>query len=292
MTEGRLPEGLTVGHWSDPEGRTGCTVVLAPDGAMGGVDVRGAAAGTIGTDALRPDAAIERLHALLLTGGSTFGLDAATGVKRYLEETGVGFGVADVRVPIVAGAVIFDLLSGDTDARPDADAGYAACRAASAEPEAGSVGAGTGARVAKASGGADARPGGVGVASAQVEGATVAALAVANGVGGIFDDERHEWVAPLSAWDRESSLVPGANTTLAAVLTDAKLTKPQANRVATVAHDGIARAVRPAHTMYDGDTTFCLATGAVDAPYDAVEVAGAELVARAIAAGVRTADPF
>src|SRR4051794_39750071 len=272
-----LPEGLSVGHWSDPEGRTGCTVVLAPEGAVAGVDVRGAAAGTIGTDALRPDAALERLHALLLTGGSTFGLDAAAGVKRYLEETGVGFEVAGVRVPIVAGAVIFDLLSGDARARPGEDAGYAACRAAGSRPEVGSVGAGTGARVAKASGGADARPGGVGLASARAEGATVTALVVANGVGGVWDDERHEWVAPLSAWDRESRLVPGANTTLAAVLTDAKLTKAQANRVATVAHDGIARAVRPAHTMYDGDTIFCLATGAVAAPYDAVEVAGTEL---------------
>lgn len=259
---------------------------------MGGVDVRGAAAGTIGTDALRPDAALESVHALLLTGGSTFGLDAAAGVKRYLEETGVGFAIRDVRVPIVAGAVIFDLLAGDPRARPDGEAGYAACRAASAQPEIGSVGAGTGARVAKASGGADTRSGGVGLASARVEGATVAALAVANGVGGVWDDERHEWVAPLPAWDRESSLVPGSNTTLAAVLTDARLTKPQANRVAAVAHDGIARAVRPAHTMYDGDTIFCLATGAIAAPYDAVEVAAADLVARAIALGVRAAVPF
>src|SRR3954470_19495534 len=118
-----LPRGLTVGHWTDEEGRTGCTVVLAPEGAVAGVDVRGAAAGTMGTDALRPDAAIERLHALLLTGGSTFGLDAAAGVKRYLEETGVGFEGAGVRVPIVAGAVIFDLLSGYARARPGEDAG-------------------------------------------------------------------------------------------------------------------------------------------------------------------------
>src|SRR3954470_23260225 len=117
-----LPRGLTVGHWTDEEGRTGCTVVLAPEGAVAGVDVRGAAAGTIGTDALRPDAALGQLHALLLTGGSTFGLDAAAGVKRYLEETGVGFAVRDIRVPIVAGAVIFDLVSGEARARPDGDA--------------------------------------------------------------------------------------------------------------------------------------------------------------------------
>lgn len=285
-----LPAGLTVGHWTDEVGRTGCTVVLAPDGAVAGVDVRGAAAGTIGTDALRPDAALEAVHAILLTGGSSFGLDAAGGVKRYLEEAGVGLAIRDVRVPIVAGAVIFDLVSGDPHARPDADAGYAACQAASDTPEVGAVGAGTGARVAKASGGADARPGGVGLASASVEGATVTALAVANGVGGIWDDDRQKWVAPLAEWDHQSSLVPGANTTLAAVLTDATLTKPQANRVATVAQDGIARAVRPAHTMYDGDAIFCLATGAAEAPYDAVEVAATELVARAIAAGVRAAN--
>jgi len=197
--------------------------------------------------------------------------DAAGGIMRYLEEGGVGYPLGPVRVPIVVGAVIFDLLVGDPRARPSGDAGYAACQAATRQPEIGAVGAGTGAMVAKAGGGKQALPGGFGVASARADRGIVAAVMVANSVGGIWDDERHEWVAPLTQWDRASSLVAGGNTTIGVVVTDAELTKEQANRVAAVAHDGIARAVRPAHTMYDGDTVFCLATGRVAAPYDAVE---------------------
>ena len=281
-----LPQGISIGHWTDARGLTGCTVVLAPDGAVGGVDVRGAASGTLGTDSLRPGARIERVHAILLTGGSAFGLGAASGVLRYLEERGIGLEIKSVRVPIVAGAVIFDLLVGDARARPNADAGYAACLAATRSVAVGAVGAGTGATVAKA-GGAEARPGGLGVASERVGDATVTAVMVANSVGGIWDDEAHSWIAPLTHWTRASTMVPGANTTIGVVLTNAILTREQANRVATVAHDGIARAVRPAHTMYDGDTMFCLATGLVAAPYDIVELVAAQVVARAIAVGVR-----
>ena len=311
----RLPGGVSVGHWTDEAGRTGCTVVLVPDGAVPGVDVRGGAPGTLGTDALRPGTLDDRAHAILLTGGSAFGLAAADGVMRYLDEHGVGFAIGTARVPIVAGAVIFDLLTGDPRARPDAAAGYAACMAATGHPAGGAVGAGTGATVAKANGGRP-RPGGVGIASAPAGAATVAAVMVANSVGGIWDDERHEWAAPLAPGKagpapgeapREGGEAPGegaagpvagANTTIGVVVTDAELTKEQANRVAAVAHDGIARAVRPAHTRYDGDTIFCLATGAVTpsgtagtAPVpalaDLVEVAAAEVVARAIAQAVR-----
>jgi L-aminopeptidase/D-esterase-like protein len=285
-----LPEGVTVGHWTDPVGRTGCTVLLVPGGAVAGVDVRGGAPGTINTDGLRPGTVTERAHAILLTGGSTFGLAAAAGVLRYLEERGVGLPFGSVAVPIVAGAVIFDLLAGDPAARPGPEAGYAACEAAGRDPGLGAVGAGTGASVAKA-GETPPLPGGVGVAGERAGAATVAAVMVANSVGGIWDDERHEWIAPLTAWDHASALIPGTNTTIGAVVTDAELTKEQAIRVAAVAHDGIARAVRPAHTLYDGDTMFCLATGAVAAPPDAVEAVAAEVVARAIAAGVRAAQP-
>jgi L-aminopeptidase/D-esterase-like protein len=285
-----LPVGVTVGHWTDDKGRTGCTVILTPDGAVGGVDVRGGAPGTLGTDGLRPTTVIERAHAVLLTGGSTFGLDAAGGIMRYFDERGVGFPIGPVLVPAVGGAVIFDLLVGDAKARPTSQSGYAACQAATHEPEIGAVGAGTGASVAKAGDGRESRPGGVGIASARAGRAIVAAVMVANSVGGIWDDERHEWVAPLLRWDRASNLMPGANTTIGAVVPDARLTKEQANRVATIAHDGIARAVRPAHTMWDGDTIFCLATGAVATPYDAVEVVAADVVARAISVGVRAAQ--
>lgn len=287
---GVLPAGVSVGHWTDLTGRTGCSVILVPDGAVGGVDVRGGAPGTLGTQALRPGRAVARVHAVLLTGGSAFGLDAATGVMRYLDERGLGFAIGPVRVPIVAGAVIFDLLAGDPRARPGAEAGYAACAVATPHPGQGAIGAGTGATVAKA-GTTQPRPGGLGIASARADGATVAAVLVANSVGGIWDDELHEWIAPLDGWDRGPALIPGASTTIGVVVTDAELTKEQANRVATVAHDGIARAVRPAHTLYDGDTLFCLATGTVPVPAEAVEAVAADVVARAIATGVRAAQP-
>ncbi|MGE5135055.1 MAG: P1 family peptidase [Gemmatimonadota bacterium] len=293
-----LPAGVTIGHWTDPAARTGCTVVLAPDGATAAVDVRGAAPGTRETDALRPGTLVDRAHAVLLAGGSAFGLDAAGGVMRYLEERGKGFEVGPVRVPIVAGAVLFDLLTGDPAVRPDAAAGYAACQAAGPDPAAaglGAVGAGTGATVAKA-GGAPPAPGGLGVASARAAGVTVTAILVANGIGGIWDDDRHEWIAPLTAPAAGPAAPPGpdpgGNTTIGVVVTDAALTREQATRVAVAAHDGIARAVRPAHTRYDGDTMFCLATGtAGPAGPDPglVEVLAAELTARAIASGVRAA---
>jgi len=180
---------------------------------------------------------------------------------------------------------------GDPKARPDADAGYAACEAATRNPQLGAVGVGTGATVSKGGDRSQTRAGGVGLASAKAGGATVTAVVVANSVGAIWDDERNEWVTPPIRWDRASGLIAGTNTTLAAVVTDARLTKEQANRLAAVAHDGIARAVRPAHTMYDGDTIFCMATGETAAPYDVVEVLATELVARAIAAGVRAAAP-
>ena len=288
--EARLPAGVSVGHWTDAQGRTGSTVVLVPDGAAAGVDVRGGAADTISTDGLRPGTVNQRAHAILLTGGSAFGHAAASGVLRYFEERGIGLMFGSVAVPIVAGAVIFDLMVGDPMARPGPEAGYAACAAATTSPALGAVGAGTGASVAKA-GGNEPRPCGVGLASAEAGGAVVAAVMVANSVGGIWDDDRHEWVAPLTAWDYSSPMSPGGNTTIGSVVTDALLTKEQAIRVAAVAHDGIARAVRPAHTLYDGDTMFCLATGTVKAPVDAVEAVAAQVVARAIAGGVRAAQP-
>jgi L-aminopeptidase/D-esterase-like protein len=261
---------------------------------MGGVDVRGGAPGTLGTDALRPGTVADQVHAVLLTGGSAFGLAAADGVMRHLEERGIGLPFRSARVPIVVGAVIFDLNTGDPGTRPDGDAGYAACEAASTpggQAALGAVGAGTGATVAKA-GRSAPQPGGLGIASAAAGDAIVTAVMVANSAGGIWDDDLHEWAAPLTGWAAESSLTPGANTTIGAVLTDARLTKEQANRVATVAHDGIGRAVRPAHTLYDGDTMFCLATGGVEASPGLVEAVAADVVARAITAGVRAARPL
>lgn len=285
-----LPDGVTVGHWTETAAQTGCTVVLTEEGAVGGVDVRGGGPGTLGTDALRPGTLVERAHGIVLTGRSMFGLAAVSGVLRYLEERGVGLELGTVRIPSVGAAVIFDMNVGDARVRPDAAAGYAACRAAGRTVEMGAVGVGIGATVAKAGGGAQTRPGGLGIASARVGDVVVAAVMVANSVGGIWDDDEHRWIAPLTTWDPAAPIFPGANTTIGVVVTDAILTKEQANRVATVAHDGIARAVRPAHTMYDGDTMFALATCRKPARYDGIEVLATTLVARAIAAGVSAAQ--
>ncbi|MFN2521188.1 MAG: P1 family peptidase [Candidatus Limnocylindria bacterium] len=285
-----LPSGVRVGHWTDAVGRTGCTVILPDEPAVGAVDVRGGAPGTRETEVVRLGTLGDQVHAVLLTGGSAFGLDAAGGVMRWLEERGRGFAVGPVRVPIVPAAVIFDLLNGDPKARPDAAAAYAACDAATADPEEGLVGAGTGATVAKLRGRDAARPGGFGVASASAGDFTVCAMLVANAVGGIYDDETGEWVAPLPVEGTGPPPPVGASTTIGAVITDAALTKAQAYRIAVAAHDGIARAVRPAHTERDGDTIFCLSlrgqrTGQADVL--AIETVAAEVVARAIVLGVR-----
>ncbi|MDP9265246.1 MAG: P1 family peptidase [Chloroflexota bacterium] len=306
-----LPPGVRIGHWTDAVGRTGCTVVLPDEAAIGAVDVRGGAPGTRETDVVRLGSLGDQVHAILLTGGSAFGLEAAGGVMRWLDERGIGFAVGPVRVPIVPSAVIFDLLNGDPAARPDAAAGYAACDAASRESAEGLVGAGTGATVAKLRGRELVVPGGLGVAGARAGEAAVCAVMVANAVGGIYDDEAGEWVAPLPADPRGAPPPIGASTTIGVVLTDAALTKAQAYRVAVAAHDGIARAVRPAHTERDGDAMFCLSlrrqpadqvaperrTGAgeytsrrhpsVPADVVAIETAAAEVVARAIVRGVR-----
>jgi L-aminopeptidase/D-esterase-like protein len=308
------PRGLTdvagfrVGHYTNREAATGCTVVIAPDeGAVGGVDVRGPAAGTIGTDTLRPGRIVEHVHAILLTGGSAFGLAAASGVLQFLDERGIGLAFRTSRIPIVAGAVIFDLLIGDSDTRPDASAGYAASAAATDEPVAeGSVGVGTGATVGKFLGVEHAVKGGVGTAAAVIAGgATVAALTVVNAVGDVVDPGSGQIVAGArtpdgAGWLDAGSAVAGAldssifalaSTTLAVVATDAELTKEHACAVAMMAHDGIARATRPAHTMFDGDTVFVLATGhAGRADLTAVGHVAAELVADAILRGVRAAD--
>jgi L-aminopeptidase/D-esterase-like protein len=301
-------EGFRVGHFTDRDAATGCTVVLAPpDGAVGGVDVRGPAAGTIGTESLQPGRIVQRAHAVLLTGGSAFGLAAAAGVTQFLAERGVGFAVGPIRVPIVVGAVIFDLGVGDSAVRPDAAAGYAACTAAGDGRVAeGSVGAGTGASVGKLLGEEWCMKGGLGTASARLaNGASVGALAVANAVGDVVDARSGAIVAGVrrpngDGWldagealarDLEGSIFPLASTTLAVVATDAALTKEEACAVAMMAHDGIARATRPAHTMFDGDTVFVLASGTAGrVDVTAVGHVGAELVAEAIVRGVRAAE--
>ena len=297
--------GLRVGHATDLEHLTGCTVVLCPPaGCVGSVDVRGSAPGTRETDLLRPGQLVERVNAILLTGGSAFGLAAADGVMRFLEERNTGFPVGVTVVPIVPAAVIFDLTVGDFRVRPDAAMGYAACMAASEGLAAeGNVGAGTGASVGKALGPMLAMKAGVGSASISLpDGLIVGALVVVNALGDVVDPASGQIIAgarlPGGGWANSAALlVHGAalpsgaasNTVIGVVATNARLDKAQANKVAQMAHDGLARAVRPAHTMGDGDTIFALSAGDLQADVSRVGQAAADMVAEAIVRAVRTA---
>lgn len=291
--------GILVGHATDIAGLTGCTVVLCPPGTVGSGEVRGGAPGTRETDLLRPGMLVQEVNAVLLTGGSAFGLAAADGVVRYLEERGVGFGVGDVRVPIVPAAVLFDLGVGDARARPGPSEGYAACAAASAAVEEGNVGAGTGATVAKLHGLDRAVKGGIGTVSAERDGVIVGALVAVNSIGEIVDDDGAviAGVRPDGDGgedqDGEGDGVGGgtspANTVIGVVATNARLSKERAYLLAQAAHEGIDRAVRPSHTMWDGDTLFSLATGECDAPQALLEELAVETVASATRRGVRLA---
>ena len=299
--------GLRVGHFTETRRPTGCTVILAPEGAVAGVDVRGAAPGTRETELLDPTNAIEKVHAILLAGGSAFGLDAAGGVMRWLEERGIGVQVGPARVPIVPAAILFDLWVGDHTIRPDAAAGYAACDAATTEPvPEGNVGAGTGAAVGKLFGIARAMRGGLGSASVTVGGITVAALVAANAIGDVIDpatgqpiagarsedgQHLHGTMRAMRAGEVMAPLQAGSATTIGVVATDAVLTKAQANKLAQMAHDGFARSINPVHTMTDGDTIFALATGASgrSAHLTLLGALAADVMATAVLRGVRAA---
>ncbi|MCB9134711.1 MAG: P1 family peptidase [Anaerolineales bacterium] len=314
--------GLRVGHAQNVEALTGCTVILCEAGAVGGVDQRGGAPGTRETDLLRPLHLVEKVHAILLAGGSAFGLDAATGVMRYLEERGVGYDTGVARVPLVPGAILFDLGVGNPHLRPDAAMGYQACQNASTAPVAqGNVGAGTGATVGKILGMGQAMKAGLGTASIAIGGGLiVGALVAVNALGDVVDPETGRILAgvrtpiqPIRETDPDpapsantppfadtrtilrmlaASPMPPAspdNTVIGVVATNARLTKEQTNKVAQMAHDGLARAIRPAHMMYDGDTIFALATGEVPADVNVVGSFAAEVFAQAIVEAVLSA---
>jgi len=280
-------EGITVGHWSDPAGKTGCTVILPPAGTIASGEVRGGAPGTRETDLLRPGMLVEEVHAVLLSGGSAFGLVAADGVARWLEERRIGFDAGVARVPIVPAAVLFDLGVGDPSARPTAESGYSACEAAGVDVEEGAVGAGTGATVAKLHGPERAIPGGIGTAALVEDGVTVAALAAVNAYGEITADDGTILAGAAPGEEDEPRAPFPPNTTIAVVATDARLTRERAHLLAVAAHDGLARAVRPAHTMWDGDTVFTLATGRTESPQPMLERMAEEVLAQAIRRGVR-----
>lgn len=297
--------GVRVGHWTDAEAGTGCTVVLLPEGSVGAMDVRGGGPATRDVEVLSPLSSVQGVTALLLSGGSAFGLDAASGVVRWCEERGVGHDTGTARVPIVPTACIYDLGITGNLRRPGSEEGYAACEAARSGPHpVGSVGAGTGATVGKLLAQAGWCKGGLGAASRRLhDGATVAALAVVNAWGDVLDEAGAVLAGafdPVRGFVRASErvidsppshprLMAPSNTTLACVVTDGRLTKIEASAVARMAHAGMARAVSPVHTPLDGDVAFCLATGTHPTTAFSCGVAAAEVVAEAIRDAVRSA---
>lgn len=316
-TEGCITEvpGIEVGHAHDESALTGCTVILCRRGAVAGVDVRGGAPGTRETDLLDPTALVQRVHAVLLSGGSAFGLDAASGVMRYLADRHIGFKTAAARVPIVPSAILFDLNLGRSDVRPDAAMGYAACQMATCHPPAeGNVGAGTGASVGKLFGTALAMKSGIGTASIRIGSTVVGALVAVNCLGDVIDPSNGQLLAGLRSGrlgplrvGRGSDLadtlramrtLPGraalrlaqvTNTVIGVVATNAGLSKSGATKVAQMAHDGLARSIRPVHTMLDGDTLFALSLGSVRADVTSIGAFAAEAVSLAVLRAVRLA---
>jgi L-aminopeptidase/D-esterase-like protein len=309
--------GLQVGHWTHAEAQTGCTVILCGEGAVCGVDVRGGSPGTRETDLLDPTCTVDKVHAVLLAGGSAFGLAATDGVMRWLEERGIGFDVGVAKVPIVPAAILFDLLVGDPKVRPDAAAGYAACEDAIKVPRTsevsgiynGSIGAGTGATVGKALGPKFAMKGGLGQASISTKaGLVVGALAVVNAFGNVHDLQGKliagarnpngagfaDSVLAMSrdSWRTVDQSAQRQNTTLAVVATNAALTKSEATKVAQMAQTGLARVIRPAHSPLDGDVVFALSTSDLGgkASVSLVGALAAEVLSEAIVMGVNSTD--
>ncbi len=293
--------GIRLGHAHDLVARTGCTVILPERPAIAGVDVRGSAPGTREIELLRPVRLVQAIHGLLLTGGSAFGLEAAGGVQKYLEERGIGFDVGVTKVPIVPAAVIFDLAIGSAHVRPNAEMAYEACLSASAnEARQGAIGAGCGATIGKLNGMASSMPGGIGMASWRKDNLVIGVLAVVNAFGDIIDQHtgkilagakredgsfidtlahlKAHPVAPFSPWS--------GNTTLVAVVTNAAFNKEEITKIAQMAQDGLPKAIRPVHTPYDGDIVFALSVGNEHADVLAVGAIAAELVAEGIVNGI------
>ena len=301
-------KGLKVGHASNLKGYTGCTVILCEDGATCGIDIRGSASGTRQVDALGISHIVEHIHAILLSGGSSFGLDAATGVSRFLEEKGIGFDVGPTKIPIVPTAVIFDILFGDPKARPTQELGYEACMNAGDIVEEGSIGVGTGAAVGKIFELSRAMKGGVGTSSIVMpDGLVVAGLVVVNAFGDIIDNVTGKIIAgarvapdSLEFANTVESIKKGVvkkqfglvNTTLGVVATNAKFNKKEITKVAQMSQGGLIKTISPVHTTFDGDLVFALATGVCEADLNLVGVLGEFVIAEAIKRAVKKADGF
>ncbi|KEH97069.1 P1 family peptidase [Clostridium massiliodielmoense] len=298
-------KGIKVGHAQNFSGPTGCTVILCEEGAVAGVDVRGGAPGTRETDLLNPLNMMGKIQCVLLTGGSAFGLDAASGAMKYLEENGFGFDVGVTKVPIVCGAALFDLVVGDHTIRPDKNMGYEAClNATNGEIMEGSIGAGSGATVGKVLGGQYSMKGGLGTYTVQQGDLMVGAIVAVNCLGDVIDSETGEIIAGvlnenktgfrnteqimISQYSNNKNAFNG-NTTIGAIVTNAKLTKSEMNKVASMAHNGYARNIYPVHTMYDGDTIFAMGTGETSADVNVVGLLAARVMGKAIVRGVKKA---
>ena len=303
-----MVQGLYVGHYTDARRPTGCSVVLCPQGAVAGVDVRGAAPGTRETDLLHPSNLVQEVHGIMLAGGSAWGLDSATGAARWLEEQGAGLHIGVGKIPLVPAAVLFDVMLGDMKIRPDAAAGYSACQTADRQhPAEGSIGAGAGAVIGKIFGWHRAMKGGIGTASLTIDGVTMGALVACNALGDVYNPYDGTLIAGARTPDGQhllnarqallegqeaQAILAGSNTTIGVVATDACITKAQAHRLAITAHDGLARTINPVHTMSDGDTLFALGTGQAEKTLGMMTLStmAAEVVAIATARAVLLAQ--
>lgn len=295
--------GIRVGHTTSEAGMTGCTVILCPPNTIGGVDQRGGAPGTRETDLLRPMHLVQQVHAIALSGGSAYGLSVADGVMRYCEEQGIGYPVPPFVVPIVPTAILMDLYMGDPTIRPNADMGYQACLSASSEPVvSGNIGAGMGCRIGGLFGNPSATKGGLGSSLIHIDDELmVGALVAVNAVGDVVDETGQtiagirnpdgSFMGMLNAMRGMARMTPpdSSNTVIGTVVTNAKLTKEGVNKIAQMAQDGLAQAIRPAHTMFDGDTIFGLATGEIEANVSVVGAFAAEAMAQAIRNAVKSA---
>ncbi|WP_017472141.1 P1 family peptidase [Amphibacillus jilinensis] len=295
-----------IGHATYPNGLTGCSVVLAPNGAIAGVDVRGGSPGTRETDLLKSENLIDKVHAIFLTGGSAYGLDVATGIMRYLEKKQIGFSTPAAHIPIVPGAVLFDLMIGNPSVRPDAELGYQAClNAGTAKGLVGNVGAGLGATVGKCCGPDYAMKGGIGYYAVELSGVKIAALIAVNSFGDIINPTTGKVLA--GAYDRgqhmfldseqqlcnqmtQSTNRFSGNTTIGVVMTNAKATKAQMNKIASVAHDGLARTMRPSHSFVDGDTLFTLSSNEEEVDLNVISMLATTVVEKAIINAIKSAQ--
>ena len=309
MKEIRINEikGFRIGHAQNTEKATGCTAIICEQGATAGVDVRGGAPASRETELIKPVNAVDQIHCVMLSGGSAFGLEAGDGAMKYLEEKGVGFDVGVGRVPIVCGASIFDLELVDFNTRPDKAMGYEACKNSELnDPKEGNVGAGTGATVGKLHNMDDYMKSGLGIYAAELGALKVGAVVSVNALGDVIDYDTKQIIAGLLTKDKKGFAdtvktmyedisstrdLWSGNTTICCVITNAKLTKPQCNKLASIAHNGYAQTIRPVHTMVDGDTVFVMSSGEVEVDVNALGAFVTECVGRAINRAVRTAEP-